>query len=80
MGPQMPKLQQMLNFANNMESEEITKVLRRGAAAQNIANRNTFGFQGGINANKGQRLNSTSALVEDIDRMQSTDQSDYNYN
>ena len=60
----MPKLHQLINFANNMESEEVTKVIRRGAASNNLANRNTFGFQAGINTNKSQRLNSLSMLVD----------------
>ena len=58
----MPKLQQMLNFAANMESEEVTKVVRMNAAAQNIANRNSFGFQGGMTNST--RLNSMSLLVD----------------
>ena len=60
----MPKLHQLLNFANNMESDEVTSVIRRGAAASSLANRNNFGFQAGMNTNKSQRLNSLSMLVD----------------
>ena len=53
-----------------MESDEVTKVVRMNAAAQNIANRSTFGFQGGMNSNMSQRLNSMSILADGNSRQQ----------